>query len=418
MNVIDKFAMNRVQKIANKAEERKIISSDSPLEFVEFFRGLNLNSGGDNLSECTYLTCIKTLYETLGKLNFDVLRDKDGGTIKDKEHELYNILRYRPNPHMTPTTFKQIMEFNRNHYGNAYAYIKRHQGSGKLEALIPLNPRNIKILVDDNGALGHGESLYYEVKGKSGNSQLIHEKDMLHFKFSLVDETGLAGRSVQEVLAQTMGGAKASQAFLNNLYEKGLTASAVVEYAGDMSDEKITRLRERLEKFSSGIDNAGRILPLPSGSKLHTIDLKLTDSQFFELRKYSALQIASVFGVKPTQLNDFEKSSYATSEAQNLSFYVDTILAILRQYEEEMAYKLISRKDLEVGYHIKANVSSMLRADLKTQAEILGIYVNNGIMTPNEARDKLDLIKQENADLLIANGNYIPLSMVGKQYEK
>lgn len=416
MNVIDKFAMNRVQKIANRAEDRQIISSNTPLEFVEFFKGLNY--GSDNLSECTYLTCLKTLYETLGKLNFDILKDNEGGTLKVKEHELYNILKYRPNPHMTPTTFKQIMEFNRNHYGNAYAFIKRHHESGRLEALIPLNPRNIKILVDNNGALGHGDSLYYQVRGKNGDSQLIHESDMLHFKFSLVNETGLAGRSVQEVLAQTMGGAKASQAFLNNLYEKGLTASAVVEYAGDMSDEKITTLRDRLEKFSSGTDNAGRILPLPSGSKLHTIDLKLTDSQFFELRKYSALQIASVFGVKPTQLNDFEKSSYATSEAQNLSFYVDTILAILKQYEEEMAYKLISQKDLMAGYHIKANVSSMLRADLKTQAEILGLYVNNGIMTPNEARDKLDLIKKENADLLMANGNYIPLSMVGKQYDK
>ena len=417
MNVLDKFALKRVNKIVNNAEENTV-STRNMDAFVDFFRNLNTNENGSNLSECTYLTCIKTLYETIGKLNFDILIDRDEGTERIKSHELNKILRYRPNPHMTPTTFKQIIEFNRNHYGNAYAYIKRNQGTGKLESLIPLNPRGVRVLVDEDNILGFGDLVVYRVQNmKTGENIIIHEKDMLHFKFSLMADNGLVGRSVQEVLAQTMSGAKASQAFLNNLYQQGMTASAILEYTADLSDERIEKLRERIEKLGTGSINAGRILPLPPGSKLNTLDLKLTDSQYFELKKYSALQIASVFGIKPTQINDYEKSSYATSEAQNLSFYVDTILAILRQYEEEMIYKLISEEDVEKGVHIKANVSSMLRADLKTQSEILSSYVNNGIMTPNEARDKLDLIKKESADILMANGNYIPLEKVGNQYE-
>lgn len=417
MNVLDKFALKRVNKLVNNAEENTV-STRNMEAFVEFFRNLDNTVSSSNLSECTYLTCIKTLYETLGKLNFDILIDRDEGTERIKSHELNKILRYRPNPHMTPTTFKQIIEFNRNHYGNAYAYIKRNQGTGKLESLIPLNPRGVRVLVDKDNILGFGDLVVYRVQNmKTGENIIIHEKDMLHFKFSLMADNGLVGRSVQEVLAQTMSGAKASQAFLNNLYQQGMTASAILEYTADLSDEKIEKLRERIEKLGTGSINAGRILPLPPGSKLNTLDLKLTDSQYFELKKYSALQIASVFGIKPTQINDYEKSSYATSEAQNLSFYVDTILAILRQYEEEMIYKLISEEDVEKGVHIKANVSSMLRADLKTQSEILSSYVNNGIMTPNEARDKLDLIKKESADILMANGNYIPLEKVGNQYE-
>ena len=413
MNVLDKFALKRVNKLVNNAEENTV-STRNMDAFVEFFRNLNTNENGSNLSECTYLTCIKTLYETIGKLNFDILIDRDEGTERLKSHELNKILRYRPNPHMTPTTFKQIIEFNRNHYGNAYAYIKRNQGTGELESLIPLNPRGVRVLVDKDNILGFGDLVVYRVQNmKTGENIIIHEKDMLHFKFSLMADNGLVGRSVQEVLAQTMSGAKASQAFLNNLYQQGMTASAILEYTADLSDEKIEKLRERIEKLGTGSINAGHILHLPPGSKLNTLDLKLTDSQYFELKKYSALQIASVFGIKPTQINDYEKSSYATSEAQNLSFYVDTILAILRQYEEEMIYKLISEEDAEKGVHIKANVSSMLRADLKTQSS----YVNNGIMTPNEARDKLDLIKKESADILMANGNYIPLEKVGNQYE-
>ena len=55
-------------------------------------------------------------------------------------------------------------------------------------------------------------------------------------------------------------------------------------------------------------------MPVPLGMKLTPLDIKLTDAQFFELRKYTALQIAGAFGVKPNQINDYEKSGYANSE--------------------------------------------------------------------------------------------------------
>ena len=45
-----------------------------------------------------------------------------------------------------------------------------------------------------------------------------------------------------------------------------------------------------------------------------------------------------------------KKSSYASAEAQQLSFYVDTLLYILKQYEEELNYKLLSREEIDNGY--------------------------------------------------------------------
>ena len=44
--------------------------------------------------------------------------------------------------------------------------------------------------------------------------------------------------------------------------------------------------------------------------------------------------------------------------------------------------------------------------------------VNNGIYTPNEAREYLDVPMKEGGDILMVNGNYIPITDVGKQYEK
>ena len=103
---------------------------------------------------------------------------------------------------------------------------------------------------------------------------------------------------------------------------------------------------------------------------------------------------------------------------QKLSFYVDTLLFILKQYEEEISYKLLTEEEQLDGFYFKWNVNSILRADIKTQMESLATGVNNGIYLINEARAYIDLPKVEGGDKPIVNGNYIPLSDVGDQYSK
>ena len=136
-----------------------------------------------------------------------------------------------------------------------------------------------------------------------------------------------------------------------------------------------------------------------------------------ELKKYSALQIASAFGIKPVQINDYSKSSYASSENQNLAFLVDTLLFILKQYEEELNYKLLNEKEIRKGYYFKFNTGMLLRADLKTQVESLTQGISGGLYTQNEARSFLDLEAKPGGDYLIVNGSMIRSEQIGAQYQ-
>ena len=136
------------------------------------------------------------------------------------------------------------------------------------------------------------------------------------------------------------------------------------------------------------------------------------------MAKYTALQIAGAFGIKPNQINDYEKSSYSNSEMQQLSFYVDTELYILKQYEEEINYKLLDPAEEEAGLYYKFNENVILRTDTKSQAEILSKYVQNGIRTPNEARALLDAPDKPGGDDLMCNGNYIKLTQLGENYKQ
>jgi HK97 family phage portal protein len=401
--------------LRNQVTEQPTTTGDISIADINALFGGKFGTG-ENLSEVTYFTCLKLLSETIGKLNIDLLQDTDKGTIRVKDHETYQLLKHRPNPYMTPSSFKSLIEFNRNHHGNAYIWT-RWRGS-KLNDMWVLDSEHVKILVDNEGILGTKNRLTYEyTEAKTGKKYIFSSSEIIHLKGAM-SRDGIVGLAVQDVLQSTMDGNKANQAFLNNLNKKGFTARAVLEYVGDLDKSRKNELVKTLEEYALGEENAGRIVPVPLGMKLTPLDLKLTDSQYFELKKYSALQIAAAFGIKPSHINNYDKSSYASSEAQNLSFYVDTLLFILKQYEEELNYKLLTAAERAVGLHFKFNVSSILRADLKTQAEVLAIYTNNGIKTANECREVLDVANHEHGDRLLMNGNYIPIEQAGKQYDK
>jgi hypothetical protein len=88
----------------------------------------------------------------------------------------------------------------------------------------------------------------------------------------------------------------------------------------------------------------------------------------------------------------------------------------VKQYEEEIGYKLLSQKEEAAGYHAKFNTGVMLRADQKTQIETLSTAVSNFLLTPNEAREMLDRPAKEGGDKLLGNGASIPVQYTGAQY--
>lgn len=100
----------------------------------------------DRINEVTYFTCLKVLSEAIAKLplNLQVVTEKEG--IEDMISDpLWETVRVRPNPYMTPSSFWAAIENNRNHYGNSYAHIDRSTDGINLWIL---DPKNIRIYWD------------------------------------------------------------------------------------------------------------------------------------------------------------------------------------------------------------------------------------------------------------------------------
>lgn len=403
---------NRV-KNAYKALTNKQDKNHAMQQLIDFL-GLQ-GTKEDALSEATYFACLKVLSESVGKLPLKLLKhDENGGVVTARGHPLYFALHDRPNPYMTSTTFWSTMEQNRNHYGDAYAWIK---GAGTKTSLWILPSNEVEIWYDDQKILSDVPDIFY-IYSHGGKLYKFSSEQIIHLKTSSSFD-GIKGIPVREQLKTTVTGNIKAQKMLNQMYKNGFTAKAVVQYTADLSEENRKKFKEKIEDFAgSDLDDkeVKSIIPIPFGTNLTPLNIKLADNQFIEVKKYSALQIASAFGIKPNQIGDYEKSSYANSEAQQLSFYVDTMLYILKQYEEELNYKLLSREETGNGYYFKFNVAVILRADLKTQIETLSQAVANFIYTPNEARALLDKPSLPGGDKLLGNGASIPVELAGSQY--
>lgn len=335
------------------------------------------NVEGSALSEATYFACLKVLSESIGKLPLKIQQATPNNGIRvARDHQYYRMLNERPNRHMTASIFWGAMELCRNHYGNAYAYIDTTDP--RHPQLWPLEPDRVTVYYDNTGKLSDAPDVYYQYSANDG-PVILGSEDVLHFKSHHTRE-GLVGISVREQLHNTIQGNIKAQAVVNDIYDGGMTSAAVLQYTGSLDDKKTETLVAGVEKYlkNRGKDKGvARVLPIPVGSTLTPLNMKLTDSQFLEMKQYTALQIASAFGVKPYQVGDYTKSSYASAEAQQLSFLIDTLLYIVKQYEEEIGYKLLTDNEEANGYHVKFNTAVLLRADFKSQIESLSLAVSS-----------------------------------------
>lgn len=399
--------------------ERVSLNERALLEWL----GIDPEQRRSEVNEITYYTCLKMLAETMGKLPLKYYRETEGGRIRADPDEAARVLTMSPNPYMTPTTFWTTTEMNCQHYGNAFIWLrtgiegrKKYGGTFRLYDAWPLHPQSISVLVDDRGYFGREGAIYYEYcDPKSGKDYIFRSEEILHFK-TWFSTDGILGKSVREILKATIEGASNAQVYMNSLYASGLSQTVILQYAGDLDKTRREAIKKKFADDLKGKGVAGRVIPIPVGLTVQPIKMSMAEAEFAQLRKYTALQIAGAFGVKPDQINNLEKSSYSSSEAQQLSFLVDTVAVRLKSYEEEINRKVLTPRQVKEGYYYKFNEKAALRTDSATQMDVLTKAVSNGVYTANEARDKLDLPAREGGDELIVNGSMVRLSDVGKQY--
>ncbi|EOU1739854.1 phage portal protein [Clostridium perfringens] len=407
-----KFLKNLFSKRSNYDEDIGVSLSDS--NFWEKF-GIKLGfsiSGKKALKENTVYICTKIRAESIGKLSLKVYKERE----EYKEHELYYLLKYKPNPLMNSINFWKCIEAQRTLKGNAYAYIERNK-KGQVTGIYPIDSDNVTKVIDDNNFLSSLSKVWYIVIDNKGIKHKLYSDEILHFIGDITLD-GLIGIAPLEYLKCTVENGRATQEFVNKFFKNGLSTKGVIQYVGDLDEKAKRTFRKEFESMSNGLENAHSVSLLPLGYQFQPLSLSMADAQFLENSKLTKREIAAAFGMKSYHLNDLERATFNNLTEQQKDFYITTLQPSLTNYEQEMQDKLFSQYETLKDIRVEFNVDTILRSDIKTRYESYRIGIQSGFLSPNEVRKKENLPAKEGGDELLANGNMIPIIMAGKQYLK
>ena len=407
-----KFLKNLFSKRSNYDEDIGVSLSDS--NFWEKF-GIKLGfsiSGKKALKENTVYICTKIRAESIGKLSLKVYKERE----EYKEHELYYLLKYKPNSLMNSINFWKCIEAQRTLKGNAYAYIERNK-KGQVTGIYPIDSDNVTKVVDDSNFLSSLSKVWYIVIDNKGIKHKLYSDEILHFIGDITLD-GLIGIAPLEYLKCTVENGRATQEFVNKFFKNGLSTKGVIQYVGDLDEKAKRTFRKEFESMSNGLENAHSVSLLPLGYQFQPLSLSMADAQFLENSKLTKREIAAAFGMKSYHLNDLERATFNNLTEQQKDFYITTLQPSLTNYEQEMQDKLFSQYETLKDVRVEFNVDTILRSDIKTRYESYRIGIQSGFLSPNEVRKKENLPAKEGGDELLANGNMIPIIMAGKQYLK
>lgn len=375
-----------------KAFEKR---STESFNWTEWVKGDDC-SYTSNKKDSTYNRAINILSDSVAKLSIDIKKTEKNGEITDSSHELFDLLKIRPNETMNSFICLKSLIMLYKHFGMAGLFINK-DSKGNIKGLYPA--KITQITVDNVGLINSNKINKTLIDFEVGECQgSCFNADMILLLDNSIN--GIKGNATKQYAKSTINTNVKAQEYQEDLFSNGLTNKAAVQLVTDIKDDK--GLAKIQDKFNRLYSSKGRIFTVPSGFQITPLNLNLADSQFAELKKMGKQDIATAIGV-PYSLID----KGTLTEDENIAYLTNTIMPILVQIEQEMDWKLLSISDRKRGYKIRFNVNTMLRTSPEKQKDIIIDYVKNGVYSIEFARQVLGVPNDMNGTVLLPSGEIL-----------
>lgn len=349
--------------------------------------------------------CARVIANGIAQVPLKLFQEAADGRsrVPAKQHPLYSILHRRPNDWQTSYEYRQTLGLYLTLTNNAYSFIERAPGSGRILGLVPLDPKTVTVVRQPDW------TLVYRVSDVYGQKDVVLTPDMVwHIRgpswcaYQGLDAVNLARDAIGLTIATEESHAK--------FHQNGAKPSGVYSVDGPLNAAQYQQIVDFIKKSSA--DNAGTPMILDRGAKWMQLAMTGVDAQHIETRKFQVEEIARAFGVIPIMIGYSDKTAtYASAEQMFLAHVVHTLSPWYECIEQSIDTQLLTEKDEQAGIYAKFVEEGLLRGALKDTADYLDKLVNGGIMQPNEARAKLDL----DADGDPASDKLrVPANIVGK----
>lgn len=353
----------------------------------------------------TFWACVRITAQAVSCLPAAMYDRIDDNARVRVDDDLAEIICETPNEDQTPLEFWEGAVAWMLTDGNAYA--EKASIGKRLAALQPLpSDRCQPVRKADN-------TLVYRFTDRGKTEDLPRDK-VFHIKgFGFGGDRGM---SAIRFGAQTFGSAIASDEVAARLFSSGLSAGGLLKTEGNPTEEQKTDLRKLLEDFI-GSANTGKLLMLPKGVTFEQLSISPVDAQLLEHNRFSVEEICRWTGTPPIIIGHAAQGQtmWGTGVEQILLAWLTLGIDPLCDRIEARVKKQLIRPTGKRNRYFEFNREALLQMDSKAKAAFLSTMTQNGLMTRNEGRAKLNMPKDKSpvADQLTAQTNLAPLDQLG-----
>lgn len=318
------------------------------------------NSSGETVNESTAMrvssvsACIKVLSEDIAALPKAVMKTEGEQRKKDTKNRLHYLITVRPNKHMTAYNWTFAMVAGAAGWGESYAPITRHTGTGEVLEIGLVPPWDMYRVCMPDGSMYYKEVL----SGKVWNSD-----DLITLRPFTLD--GKKPVSIIRYNAETLGFAIQSQKYRGKVFKIKPPGYLASEHP--ITDPKQL---EQIAKYWSG-QLAGGVPVAYGGLKYMPISFNPAELQLLETHKFTEQQICSLFRLPPTFLQDYNRATFANAEQQGLVYKTYTLTPFITNFMQEINAKCFPEDNQrsETPSYINFNLNGLLAGDYKTRTE-------------------------------------------------
>lgn len=331
--------------------------------------------------------CITLISADIGKLRPKLVAADENDIWTETTSPAFSPVLRRPNRYQNYIQFKCWYITSKLIRGNAYV-LKQRDRRGVVVALYPLDPCRVTVLVSPDGSIFYrlsSDNLSGIAEGaiEVPASEVIHDRmNCLFHPLVGVSPLFAAGLAASEGLRIQNN---AATFFGNNSQPGGLLIAP-----GAISDETAQRLKEYWKDNFTG-ENSGNIAVVGDGLKFEPLRANAVDSQMIEQLRWTAEVVCSCFRVPAYKVGVGPAPSTTNVEALDQQYYSQCLQILIEEFEVCMDEGLgldVPIEGKRMG--VELDLDGLLRMDTQMMVATLAEGVNRGIMTPNEARRKIN----------------------------
>ncbi len=267
--------------------------------------------------------------------------------------------------------------------------------NGNSFALIENGGHSLKFVENNEVTVKQDDmkQVHYYYSPNTQTTQEIAPSNILHFKILSMD--GIAGVSPLYALRDSLDLQSIGTQTLKDVFQSGIHGMLSVNKA-DLSDAAKENLRQNFQKIAStGIGVSDDSI------KFEQINIDEGLLKAIEANNLASEKVASVFGI-PSEMIGLENSHSSVSQSLKTLF-----LQGLTPYFEAIQSELNNKLP---GYEIEQDRSNILPASFSDRAKTLVSLIQNGVMTPAEARQTLNIDKPDDSKNEALNRYYASLN--------